>query len=230
MYNAKLYLDIGIEFFQHFTGYVINMIMFRAKWTIFAILFVFTLNAWADGDIEAGERKATACIACHNKDGNSAFPEWPKIAGQYASYSNKQIHNFKIGKASGRANATMAGIVASLTDEDIADLGAYFASQVMSTGYAKADLVEKGQALYRGGDMERGIPACMACHGAQGLGIGSAKFPHLAGQHATYVEIQLKAFRSHERHNDLNGMMQNAAAKLTDEDIAAVASYIEGLY
>ncbi len=202
----------------------------RVKWAIAAVLFVFSLNALAQGNAEVGEKKAMACIACHNKDGNSAFPEWPKIAGQHASYSGKQMHNFKTGEESGRYNATMAGIVAPLTDEDIMDLNAYFATQVMSIGYAKADLVEKGQALYRGGDMARGIPACMACHGPQGLGIGSANFPRLAGQHATYVEIQLKAFRSKQRHNDLNGMMRDAAAKLTDDDIVAVASYIEGLY
>jgi len=123
----------------------------------------------------------------------------------------------------------MAGMVAALSDEDIANLAAYFAAQTTSGGVADEDLLAHGQALYRGGDLERGISACTACHGPSGKGIPGAAFPAVAGQYQEYVAAQLMAFRAGARHNDPQQMMRNVAIKLTDADIQAIASYVQGL-
>jgi cytochrome c553 len=181
-----------------------------------------------DGDAGAGQQKAAVCAACHGPDGNSTNPQWPKIAGQNAAYLLKQLHNFK-NPDTGRNNPIMTAQVAALSDQDMADLAEYFAAQPPSPGVADPQLVETGQALYRGGDLERGIVACSGCHGPQGRGNAAAKIPALAGQHAEYTAAQLKAFRAMERANDPNQMMRDAAMRLTDQDIAAVASYLQGL-
>lgn len=181
------------------------------------------------GDAAAGSAKAATCVACHGPNGVSANPLWPNLAGQGAAYTASQLAAFKSGA---RKNALMAGVAAGLSEQDMADLGAHFANQPARIGSANPDLIEAGQALYRSGDPENNIAACAACHGPSGKGVASAGFPQIAGQHATYVTAQLKAYRSAERGNPKDPkqlMMQSVAKKLTDAQIDAVSSYVEGL-
>jgi cytochrome c553 len=180
----------------------------------------------AAGDASAGKGKSATCSACHGADGNSTDPQNPKLAAQHAGYTVKQLQEFK-GQV--RENAVMLGMVAALSDQDMEDLAAYYAGQQISPGVADAELVALGEALYRGGDLTRGIAACSACHGPSGNGNPGADFPKVAGQHAQYTESQLKAFRSMQRANDSGQMMRNVAVKLTDADIQALSSYIQGL-
>ncbi len=196
---------------------------------------LFSLQAIAvDGDPEAGKAKATTCAACHGPDGNSAIPMNPKIAGQHADYLYKQLTEFKLamttGGQEGRNNAVMGGMVMPLSDQDMKDLAAYYSSQELKTGETPEDAIEPGEALYRGGDETRGITACIACHGPDGSGMKSAGFPVISGQHKDYTKAQLEGFRSGQRANDLNGMMRDIAAKLTDEDIEVLSAYLAGLY
>ncbi|HSH28565.1 MAG TPA: c-type cytochrome [Thiohalobacter sp.] len=183
-------------------------------------------GALAAGDASVGKEKSGTCVACHGADGNSANPEWPKLAGQHPGYLVKQLKEFKAGE---RENQTMAPMAAPLSEQDMQDLAAYYAAQQIQYGEADPDLVELGEQIYRGGDKASGVSACMACHGPAGKGNPAANFPALAGQHATYTEIQLEAFRSGARANDYGSMMRNVAARMTDAEIKAVASYIQGL-
>ena len=192
-----------------------------------------TAPSWAQatklaGDPAAGKGKAAVCAACHGADGNSSNPEWPKIAGQHAGYVAKQITELKAGKE--RSNPLMAGMIAGLSAQDIEDVAAHFASQSMSGGFTDKDLAVLGKRLYRGGNAESGVPACMACHGPQGAGDPMAGFPRLAGQHATYVQVQLNAFREGTRSNDVKRMMRDIALKMTPDEMKAVAGYINGLH
>jgi cytochrome c553 len=184
-------------------------------------------NALAIGDKAAGETKAAACTTCHGPAGNSASGEWPKLAGQHAIYLSKQLADFKSGA---RKNPIMSPTAAPLTEQDIADISAYFAAQKPTAGEADPALVQAGEKLYRGGNGETGVPACMACHGPNGAGNPPAGYPVLSGQHAPYTVIQLRAYKSGERSNDLNSMMRTIAGKMTDAEIEAVASYISGLH
>lgn len=183
-------------------------------------------TAIAAGDPVAGKAKSALCAACHNADGNSTVTQYPNLGGQGADYLVKQMVEFKNGA---RVNAIMQPMVAALTPEDMADLAAFFASQPAARGAANPDLVSVGEALFRGGNLNTGVSACMACHGVTGAGNPAAKFPALAGQHAEYTETQLKSFRTMERANDAGQMMRQIAAKMTDQEIKAVASYIQGL-
>lgn len=189
-------------------------------------LFGSVTAALAAGDAAAGKAKSAVCVACHNPDGNSTNPTYPKLAGQSADYLTKQLVEFKSGA---RVNAIMLGMVAALTPQDMEDLSAYFASQQIARGAADPALAPAGEALFRGGNLTSGVSACMACHGAAGAGNPAAKFPALAGQHDVYIETQLKAFRAMERANDAGQMMRGVAAKLTDQEIKAVSSYTQGL-
>ncbi len=178
----------------------------------------------AAGVAARGEALAASCVACHGADGNSAISLNPKLAGQHPEYLLKQMREFKSGV---RANAVMTGMVANLSEQDMADLAAYYAAQSMSPGAAQSNgKGSRGEKIYRGGIAALGVPACMACHLPDGAGI-PAQFPRLAGQYADYTVVQMKAFRSGERGNAK--MMRVIAAKMTDEDIAAVADYIQGL-
>jgi cytochrome c553 len=171
------------------------------------------------------------CAACHAADGNSQIPANPKLAGQIPEYLYKQLDNFKAaaGKKAERESPVMAAMVASLTPADMRNLAAYFAGQTAKPGVAKSkDLVVLGQLIYRGGIAGEGIAACASCHGPNGAGM-PAQFPRLSGQHAEYIEAQLKAFRSGARANDLNGSMRGVAGRLSDREISAVADYIAGL-
>ena len=183
--------------------------------------------AHAAGDAAKGSTIATTvCVACHGADGNSVITMNPKLAAQHPEYIAKQLKNFKSGE---RNNAVMSGMVANLTDEDMANLGAYFGSQKANGGAAKTNGPGSlGEKIYRGGLPGAGVPACASCHGPTGSGI-PVHFPRLAGQHAEYTVNQLKTFRAGERANDSAQMMRMIAGKLSDNDIAAVADYIQGL-
>ena len=182
------------------------------------------------GDATAGQAKAAVCGACHGPDGNSPAPNFPKLAGQGERYLTKQMHDIKDGK---RTVLEMTGLLTNLSDQDLADIAAYFASQKGSVGAADPKLVARGEKLFRGGNLEKGLPSCIGCHSPNGAGIAAAGFPHLSGQHATYIAKQLTDFRKEEagRNNDGDAMiMRSIARKLSDEDIAAVSSYIQGLH
>jgi len=179
------------------------------------------------GSAEKGQAKAAPCVACHGVNGNSVNPEWPNLAGQHETYIKRQLTAFKNDQ---RQNVLMTPMAKPLSDEDMADLGAFFASQ-KSTGTLEAEpsKVALGQKLFRGGDPAKGIAACAACHGPDGAGNPAAGYAEIKGQHATYTINQLKAYRSGTRQTDPNQMMRNVAAQLSDEQIDAVASYIQGL-
>lgn len=171
------------------------------------------------------------CAACHGADGNSPTSANPNLAGQIPEYLHKQLVNFKpvAGKKAERESPIMAGMVASLSGEDMRDVAAYYAAQPAKPGAAtNRDALTLGRKIWRGGDIARGLPACAGCHGAGGTGV-PAQYPRLAGQYAGYIEAQLKAFRSGDRSNDANKMMQGIAAKMGDPEIRAVADYIAGL-
>jgi len=178
-------------------------------------------------DIAAGKAKSATCAACHGADGNSVNPAWPRLAGQHPQYIEKQLKDFKSGK---RKDPTMTAMAMPLSDADIANLAAYFASQ-KPNGNAKYDeaLLEKGQNIYRGGIVETGTAACMGCHSPDGKGNGPAGFPSLAGQHPQYIEKQLKDFKSGTRSNDAGKMMRGLTKRMQDDEIAAVAAYIAAL-
>jgi cytochrome c553 len=178
-------------------------------------------------DVAAGQAKSAMCAACHGADGNSAVPTFPKLAGQGAKYAAKQLAEFKSGA---RVDPSMKGIVMALTEEDMANLGAYFSSQAAKPAAANDDgSLALGENVYRGGITETKTPACLACHGPTGQGNDPAVYPSLAGQHATYTAKALRDFRSGARANDPNGMMRDVAKRMTDAEIDAVANYIQGL-
>ena len=180
------------------------------------------------GDAAAGQAKTAVCGACHGPDGNSMAPNFPKLAGQGDRYLLKQLHEIKDGK---RQVLEMTGLLANLNDQDLADIAAYYSSQKSSVGAADPALVAQGEALFRGGNLEKGMPACIGCHSPDGQGLAAAGFPHLGGQHASYIEKQLTDFREGDRTNDGDSMiMRGIAAKMSNKDIKALASYIQGLH
>jgi cytochrome c553 len=182
----------------------------------------------AAGDPQAGKSKSQVCAACHGADGNSTDPQFPVLAGQHASYIVKQLMDFKAAKT--RSNAIMSGMVASLSQQDMEDLAAYFAQQTRRGGYTPEQYVARGQKVFRAGDASTKVPACMSCHGPGGNGNPLAVYPSLWGQHAQYTEKQLHDFSSGSRSNDPNGMMRDIATRMTDHEIKAVAEYLTGLY
>jgi cytochrome c553 len=184
--------------------------------------------AHAAGDATAGQTKAAVCGACHSPDGNSVAPNFPKLAGQGERYLLKQMQDIKGGK---RTVVEMTGLLDNLSDQDLADIAAHYASQKGSIGQADPKLVARGEALFRGGNLEAGMPACTGCHAPDGRGNDLAGFPQLNGQHAQYVAKQLTDFREGNRTNDGDTMiMRSIAAKLSNKDIEAVSSYIQGLH
>ena len=178
------------------------------------------------GDAALGAQKAAVCGACHGMTGSSVNPEWPSLAGQSEAYIVAQLQQFQQGK---RTNALMTPMAVALTEGDMQDLGAHFAQQTPTGLEADPSNWKAGEKLYRGGDKERGIPACIACHGPQGRGNGPAKYPALRAQHAVYAYSQLKAFANGARTTAGNDIMQVIAARLTDEEMRALASYTQGL-
>lgn len=182
------------------------------------------------GDAAAGQNKAAACAACHGADGNSVNPEWPKIAGQHAGYAFEQLKAFKQPQGdSPRFNALMHGQVQPLDEQDMKNLAAWFAQQEVQPGAADPELLKRGERIYRGGLRERNIPACIACHGPAGGGNAAAGYPAVGGQHAVYTVNQLKAYAAGERRTDENQIMRNISSELSEEDMQAVASFMQGL-
>lgn len=192
------------------------------------------------GDAEAGAGKAAACAACHGVDGNSASPEWPKLAGQNETYIARQLALFKSGV---RDNAVMLGFAATLTDQDMHDLGAYYQGLAVQPGLADDAPITQagpyegqpayvaGQQIYMGGIADRGIPACMACHGPAGAGVYGTGYPAVGGQHADYNKLKLQWFREGNGFDQSqNGQVMQAVAKgLTDLEIEVLATFMEGL-
>ncbi len=184
----------------------------------------------AYSDVKKGKELSDSCAACHGDDGISLNPVWPKLAGQNPKYLASQLHEFKKGPNGNRNNAVMYGIAVNLSDQDIEDLSEYYSSLKSTVGLTKDEYLELGRNIYRGGNMEIKMQACISCHGPNGQGNYAAAIPMLSGQHSQYTYQQLKNFQSSMRSNDYNKMMRNIVHRMTDEEMKAVASYIEGLY
>ena len=189
-------------------------------------LFTFCCNLYA-GDVTAGKEKSKVCSACHGADGNSVNPVWPKLAGQHPKYIFKQLKDFHSGA---RKNVQMSPFAASLNEEDMRDIAAYYSSQKIKIGGASAELLAVGEKLYRAGNTSKGLPACMSCHGPSGAGNPMASYPALSGQHAEYTKIQLLAFRDNKRTNDANKTMQIVSERMTTDEIDVISNYIQGLH
>ena len=197
----------------------------------FFVISVATAQAESlvDGSAEAGKNKSLTCSACHGADGNSVNPEWPSLAGQHAGYAYQQLQAFKSGD---RVNALMVGQVMLLQEQDMRDLAVYFEGQTPAArAAADPSTVEKGQAIYRAGDKEDAVSACIACHGPNGRGNPAANYPSIAGQYAVYTAKQLRDYASGARKSvGPVQQMRDIALRLSEEDIEAVASYIQGLH
>jgi cytochrome c553 len=189
------------------------------------------------GSAEAGATKAAVCTACHGVNGNSVNPEWPNLAGQNAAYIREQLGMFKAKK---RSNPMMLPMIDSLTDQDFADVAAFFAGQTPTGGESDPSYWKAGESLYRSGDVSRNIPACAACHGPAGQGNAGAGYPALRAQHSVYTVKQLQDYLTKNRYRDASdantvyttrnsAMMTTIAARLTPEDIRNLASYLQGL-
>lgn len=210
--------------------------MIRTTAMALILAATFNVNAADKAPAKADPAKAkpiveAVCAGCHGADGNSPAAPNPSLAGQNADYLAKQLSNFKSvdGKPALRDNAIMAGMAATVPDEEIKNVAAYFSQQKLKPAAAKDEkLIAEGQKLWRMGDFDKGIPACSGCHGASGAGL-PAQYPALAGQYAEYTEDQLKKFRAEERANDPEKMMRVIAAKLSDRQMKAVAEYAAGL-
>lgn len=209
----------------------------RALLSLLALVALSAPFAQARGNAEAGAEQANAlCIACHGVNGNSVVAEWPSLAGQNASYISEQLRLFRAGH---RNNMVMYPLALGLTDEAIADVAAYYAAQTPTGLEADPATVALGEALYRGGERERGIPSCTSCHGPAGLGNPAAGYPALRAQHATYTVKTLQDYANDQRYVNVtsgeptrsrNGHIMSVIAKrLTEEEKVALASYIQGL-
>lgn len=189
----------------------------------------------AKGSPEAGKAISSTCVACHSQDGNSVIPMYPKLAGQYENYLMKTLLAYKaLAKPESEAathksaNAQiMYTQIMNFSEQDLQDLAAFYSSQTITKGETQPNYYDLGRKLYMGGDLARGIPACVACHSPTGMGNNQADFPKLSGQHSEYIKAQLMSFKNDER---VNQMMQIVAKKLSEEEMAAVASYASGLH
>lgn len=181
------------------------------------------------GNAAAGATKSATCVACHGPNGNSANPEWPKLAGQSPKYVVAQLKAFKDGT---RKNPVMAPMAAGLSEEDMKDIAAHFGAQKPAFGVASKDAAAVAEKIFRAGDGARGIPACAACHGPSGAGNAAAAYPRVGGQHATYTASTLNRLRASASEPLPDGnlkTMATIAAKLSDQEISALASYVNGL-
>ena len=201
---------------------------------VFSCMIACSLG-FAAGDAGLGKPKTAMCSGCHGADGNSAVASFPKLAGQGEKYLTKQLKDVKSGR---RNIASMTGILDSFSDQDLADIAAYYASQNIQISGAKEDNLDKGEAIYRGGNIETGVAACTGCHSPAGQGNSPAGYPLLGGQHAQYTAKQLRAWRTgaHDpqnkdaRINDGDSkIMRGVAEHMSDVEIDAVANFIAGL-
>ena len=189
-------------------------------------------DPFTGGSAEAGAAKAATCVACHGPGGNSGNPVWPKLAGQHSAYTYAQLKLFKSGE---RKDPLMSPQAAPLSEQDMKDLAAYFAQQKAQPGVASADAVKTAEPLYRVGGEQRDLPACAACHGPQGGGNAAAAYPRIGGQHASYSAKALRQYRDVAALQSLpegapRKIMATVAAQLTDAEIEALASYVNGLH
>ena len=182
------------------------------------------------GNAEHGKELSTTCATCHGADGKAIAPTYPNLAGQSASYLYNSLVAYKQGATGSRNNAIMMGMATPLSEQDMADLAAYFSSLPVTHGQADTALVARGEKIYRGGIPSMKVPACSGCHQPDGAGNRLAGFPHLAGQNPDYVVAQLQAFREGQRGGGYNGMMHDVSLGMTTDDMKAVASYISGLH
>ncbi|WP_300088174.1 c-type cytochrome [uncultured Nitrosomonas sp.] len=204
--------------------------------TVAAIALTFSgfvsAEAPAAGDVEKGKEIAAGiCAGCHNPDGNSAIPIYPILAGQYPGYLAKQLHDFKAaeGETAKRDNQIMAPMAATLSEDDIANLAAFYSQQKPQSGpVTDASLVKAGERLYQGGNLENSIPACSSCHSPDGQGI-PPHYPKINGQHPGYTLSQLQAFRQGTRKNDTNSAMQTIVSRMSEQEMKAVSEYIATL-
>ena len=197
------------------------------KKMIFLLALCNSFALFAASDAQNGQEKSVICAACHGPKGISINPSWPSLAGQHATYLIKQLQNFKEKK--GRDDPTMAPMVASLSEQDITDLAAFYAALPLPEGSPAKQVSTRGEQLYRRGDMDQHITACIACHGTKGTGNAQAGFPLLSGQQSDYTVLQLKAFKAGKRSNDLNSIMRDICGRMSTDDMEAVANYIAGL-
>jgi cytochrome c553 len=181
-----------------------------------------------EGSAEAGQARSVTCAACHGPDGNSVNPAWPSIAGQNAPYILKQLEAYKSGS---RTDPLMTGQAMPLSEQEMRDLAVYYSGRKAAPkAVAAPETVNKGEALYRGGDKENRVAACLACHGPTGRGNPAAAYPLLKGQHAAYTAAQLRNYANGQRRSDgPTRVMRDIAARLEEDDIAALASYVQGL-
>lgn len=181
------------------------------------------------GDAEAGAGKAAVCGACHGMDGNSVDKTYPKLAGQNEAYTVRQLELFKSGK---RMNPIMMPFASTLSEQDMHDLGAFFATKQATPGQTDEAYVQRAQELFRAGDSKLGIPACMACHGPSGRGMAGAAYPQLSGQWTDYISAKFTEWRSGTMWGDDDHarIMPDIAKRLSDKDIAALSSYVQGLH
>ena len=192
------------------------------------IILAASLVTIGAGNADSGKDKVATCVACHGQDGNSMVGLWPSLAGQNTNYLVRQLQHIKSGK---RSIAVMAGLLDNFSKEDLDDIAAFYASKNNTIGQVAADKVELGRKLYYSGSLEKGIPACTACHSPKGKGNAPAGYPLLSGQQADYVTKSLKNYRSGERNNDESSQMMMAIAyKLDDVEIDALSSFINGLH
>ena len=182
--------------------------------------------AYAAGDAASGQGKVAVCSGCHGADGNSMIPSFPKLAGQGEVYLVNQLKDIRDGA---RNVPQMMGILTGRTDQDLADMAAFYSTQKVTVGATNPDLLDLGRQIYRAGIAEKGVAACTACHSPTGAGNAQAGFPAAGGQHADYLISQLKAYRTETRTNGQAKLMQQVAALLSDKEIEAVASYMQGL-
>lgn len=192
----------------------------------FATFCALTSNAAEQPNVTA--EKTAVCVACHGQQGISVNPQWPNLSGQHDSYTLKQLIDIKQGKT--RNVPTMAGIVATLSDADMAEIAAIYAKLPLAEGTTPEKYLKRGEQLYRGGDFSKHITACIACHGPKGTGNGQAGFPVVSGQNAPYTILQLQAFKDKKRSNDLNSIMRDISSRMDQDDMEAVAYYMQGLH
>lgn len=199
------------------------------KRLIAVVLLLLSQVSFAKGDVKAGQAKSSTCMACHGPDGNSLQGMWPKIAGQHAKYLRAQLVAFKKGEKGGRYNASMAPMVANLSDQDMADLAAFYASQKTTIEKANPKILALGERIYRGGNLKTKVAACIACHGPKGSGNGPAMFPRIGGQHSQYIVTQLKAYKDGTRKTGNSFIMADIAKRMSLEEMQAVANYCSAL-
>lgn len=192
------------------------------------LIMCTSLTGFAKEINDSLKKNTPICAACHGAQGISTNPQWPNLAGQHEKYLIKQLQDMQ--RAELIDAPTMSALARNLNQQDIDALALYYAKMPLAMGSTPAAFVARGEQLYRGGDIAKRITACIACHGPQGRGNGGAGFPVLSGQHAAYTIKQLQAFKNAQRKNDLNHIMQGITQRMSQEDMEAVAHYIEGLH